>query len=235
MIGEDAGRLDAMGKAIRKLYGPAVEPLMAHVDEVLAHARRMVEPLPENPLHRAFERRTGGDRRKADRALLGPSFRAPAGVTKPVFYQHFPSKRALFIAVLEDVGGRLLAVLTDATSSAQTGRDRVAEGFTAYFRVVEDDRAAFRLLFGASARNDAEFADVVDDVLAAAADAVTTLIEIPGSEEHRLVLAHAVVGMAEGISRHALTDPDGPHDAEQLAHWVAELAWFGLRGVRADA
>lgn len=84
MIGEDASRLDAMGKAIRKLYGPAVEPLMAHVDEVLAHARRMVDPLPENPLHRAFERRTGGDRRKADRALLGPSFRAPAGVTRPV-------------------------------------------------------------------------------------------------------------------------------------------------------
>ena len=174
----------------------------------------------------------------ADRGFYATSMddlAAAAGITKPVFYQHFPSKRALFIAVLEDVGGRLLAVLTDATSSAQTGRDSVAEGFTAYFRFVEDDRAAFRLLFGASARNDAEFADVVDDVLAAAADAVTTLIEIPGSEEHRLVLAHAVVGMAEGISRHALTDPDGPHDAEQLAHWVAELAWFGLRGVRADA
>jgi hypothetical protein len=84
MVGEDAGRLEAMGKAIRKLYGPAVEPLMAHVDEVLTHARRMTEPLPDNPLHRAFERRSGGDRRKADRALLGPSFRAPSGMTKPV-------------------------------------------------------------------------------------------------------------------------------------------------------
>ena len=84
MIGEDAGRLEAMGKAIRKLYGPAVEPLMAHVDVVLGQAKRMTEPLPENPLHRAFERRTGGDRRKADRALLGPSFRAPAGVSMPV-------------------------------------------------------------------------------------------------------------------------------------------------------
>jgi len=84
MIGEDAGRLEAMGKAIRKLYGPAVEPLMAHVDEVLGQAKRMVEPLPENPLYRAFERRSGGDRRKADRALLGPSFRAPTGVTKPL-------------------------------------------------------------------------------------------------------------------------------------------------------
>jgi AcrR family transcriptional regulator len=157
-----------------------------------------------------------------------------AGVTKPVFYQHFSSKRALFVAVLEDVGGRLLEVLGKATSSAQTGRDRVAEGFAAYFRFVESDRAAFRLLFGASARNDAEFADVVDGVLEHAAAAVSTLIEIPGSAEHRLVLAHAVVGMAEGISRHALTDPDGSHDPEQLAHWVGELAWFGLRGVRSD-
>jgi len=84
MIGEDASRLEAMGKAIRKLYGSAVEPLMAHVDEVLGHAKRMVEPLPENPMHRAFERRTGADRRKSDRALLGPSFRAPSGVAKPV-------------------------------------------------------------------------------------------------------------------------------------------------------
>ena len=83
MIGEDAGRLEAMGKAIRKLYGPAVEPLMTHVDEVLGHARRMIEPLPENPLHRAFERRNGADRRRNDRTLLGPSFRAQAGAAKP--------------------------------------------------------------------------------------------------------------------------------------------------------
>ena len=157
-----------------------------------------------------------------------------AGVTKPVFYQHFSSKRELFVAVLENVGERLLAVLVEATSSVETGRARVEQGFAAYFRFVEGDRAAFRLLFGASARNDAEFADVVDNVLARAAAAVSTLIEIPGSPEHRLVLAHAVVGMAEGISRHALTDPDGPHNPEQLAHWVAELAWFGLRGVRSD-
>jgi AcrR family transcriptional regulator len=157
-----------------------------------------------------------------------------AGVTKPVFYQHFPSKRALFVAVLEDVGGRLLEVLTEATASVETGRARVEQGFSAYFRFVESDRAAFRLLFGASARNDPEFADVVDRVLTDIAAAVSTLIEIHGSDEHRQVLAHAVVGMAEGISRHALTDPDGPHDADQLANWVAELAWFGLRGVRSD-
>ena len=157
-----------------------------------------------------------------------------AGVTKPVFYQHFPSKRALFVSVLEDVGGRLLEVLTEATASAETGRDRVEQGFSAYFRFVENNRAPFRLLFGASARNDAEFADVVDRVLDDAAAAVSTLIAIHGSPEHRLVLAHALVGLAEGVSRHALAEPDGPHAADHLADWVAELAWFGLRGVRSD-
>jgi hypothetical protein len=86
MIGEDAGRLEAMGKAIRKLYGGAVEPLMLHVDEVLQQARRMIEPLPENPLHRALDRRSGGDRRRADRAQVGPSFRgaAPAPTVQPL-------------------------------------------------------------------------------------------------------------------------------------------------------
>jgi AcrR family transcriptional regulator len=157
-----------------------------------------------------------------------------AGVTKPVFYQHFASKRALFVAVLEDVGGRLMVVLSQATAGATTGRERVQEGFSAYFRFVESDRAAFRLLFGASARNDAEFADVVDRVLADVAAAVSTLIEIPGTAEHRSALAHALVGMAEGLSRHALTDPDTSLDPEQLAAWVAEMAWFGLRGVRRD-
>ena len=75
---------------------------------------------------------------------------------------------------------------------------------------------------------------MVDQVLDDAAAAVSTLIEIHGSHEHRMVLAHALVGIAEGVSRHALTDPDGTLDSDQLASWIAELAWFGLRGVRSE-
>ena len=74
-----------------------------------------------------------------------------------------------------------------------------------------------------SARNDPEFADVVDGVLASAAAAVSSLIEIQGSPEHRLVLAHAVVGISEGISRHALTDPDGPTTPTSLRTGLPSL------------
>src|SRR3954468_22035898 len=48
-----------------------------------------------------------------------------AGVTKPVLYQHFPSKRALYVELLEDVGNQMLARLTSATDRATTGRQRV--------------------------------------------------------------------------------------------------------------
>jgi AcrR family transcriptional regulator len=157
-----------------------------------------------------------------------------AGVTKPVIYQHFPSKRALFVAVLEDVSGRLLTVLDAASSRAGSGPGRVVLGFAAYFRFVESNRDAFRILFGASARNDPDFGRLVDRVLHDAASAVSFLIDIRVSSEHRMVLAHALVGMAEATSRHALAGGEALQDPDQLAQWVAELAWTGLRGLRVD-
>ena len=158
-----------------------------------------------------------------------------AGVTKPVLYQHFPSKRALFAELLDDVGRQLLDALGTATGAVETGRERVEAGFEAYYRFVIGNRAAFKLIFGASVRNDPEFALVADRVLHEAADVISALIEIEAEPEHRRVLAHALVGVAEATSRHALTDPDAPQpEPAQLARWVSELVWFGLRGVRAD-
>ena len=157
-----------------------------------------------------------------------------AGVTKPVLYQHFASKRALFTEVLDDVGGQLLTSLGTATAEATTGRDRVQAGFAAYFTFVTENEAAFRVLFGAAARNDPEFAAIVDRILEDVAEEISLLIEIPGTAEHRRVLAHAVIGIAEATSRDALTADGTSLEPDRLAAWVAELAWFGLRGVRAD-
>ena len=155
-----------------------------------------------------------------------------AGVTKPVLYQHFPSKKALYGELLEDTGRRLLDHLTRATSRATSGRERVEAGFRAYFQFAVGDRSSFRLLFGASIRSDPDFARTVDGVLRAAADTISDLIEIPASDEQRRVLASALVGMAEAVGRRALTEP--AVDGDELARWIAELAWFGLRGVRAE-
>jgi AcrR family transcriptional regulator len=157
-----------------------------------------------------------------------------AGVTKPVLYQHFRSKRALYVELLEQVGAQLLDELGRATSAAPSGREQVERGFAAYFRWVAINPSAFRLLFGTSLRRDAEFATIVEGVLSAAIEAVTPLIDIDGPPEQRAILANAIVGLAESTSRRALADGGEVENAEQLARWLAELTWFGLRGVRSD-
>ncbi len=157
-----------------------------------------------------------------------------AGVTKPVLYQHFSSKRALYVELLEEVGAELLAAIGSATTRATTGREQVEFGFQAYFRFVTENRSSFRLLFGASVRNDAEFARLTEQVIEEIARAISTLIDVEATAEHRRVLAHSLVGIAEATSRRVLTSPDAEAEPEKLARWLAEMAWFGLRGVRSD-
>jgi AcrR family transcriptional regulator len=157
-----------------------------------------------------------------------------AGVTKPVLYQHFPSKRALYRELLDDVDHQLTDRLVEATAGAASGRERVQEGFAAYFRYVTVHRAAFRLLFGASVRNDPEFAAVAEATIDRIAELIAELIDIEEADsDHRRTLAHAMVGMAEATSRRVVND-EGEDDPDRLARWLAEMAWFGLRGVRAD-
>ena len=154
-----------------------------------------------------------------------------AGVTKPVLYQHFRSKRDLYRQVLTDVGAQLLDAITKATTAAQSPRHQVELGFIAYFRFVEANEAAFRVLFGGGTRRDEEFAAQVAEVEGAIAEAIATLIDVEGlTNAQRRQLAHGLVGLAEGTSRVWMAEgADQP--ADDLARLLADLAWRGLRGV----
>jgi AcrR family transcriptional regulator len=158
-----------------------------------------------------------------------------AGVTKPVLYQHFPSKRALYVELLEETGRQLLSTLAEATAQAGSLRERVELGFGAYFRFAVGNRSAFLFLLDTSLRSDPEFARIVDEILDAAAETIATLIELPAPDAQRQMLANAIVGMAESVGRRALRDPNAVVDGDRLARWISEIAWFGLRGVRIES
>jgi AcrR family transcriptional regulator len=165
-----------------------------------------------------------------------------AGVTKPVLYQHFDSKRELYLELLDDVGSHLVAAVTAAVGGASGPRQRVEAGFAAYFDFVTQQTNAFRLLFGGGARRDEEFNDAVrrvEDVMAAA---VAALIETDISADHRQLLGYGIVGLAEVSSRQwasarlvdELDDEERAAEAVRLSRRVSELAWAGLRGVHRD-
>jgi AcrR family transcriptional regulator len=154
-----------------------------------------------------------------------------AGVTKPVLYQHFASKRELYLALLQEEGARLLNAISKATASAGSPRAQVEQGFGAYFQWVADDHEAFLLLFGSGARRDEEFAEEVRRVEEAIAAAIAPLIQADIDIDHQRALAYGLVGLAEGASRHQV-QLGTPFNPDRLARQLADMAWFGLRGVR---
>jgi len=153
-----------------------------------------------------------------------------AGVTKPVLYQHFASKEALFEAVLAHVGDVLRTSIEASVAPAEGPRERVEKGFQAYFEFLRDRREAARVLFGEARRTDESISAEADRAVQSIADMVTDLIEVEGLDRPaREVLANAIVGLAEGAGRHWARHHD-EISAERLASLVAELAWAGLRG-----
>ena len=68
-----------------------------------------------------------------------------AGVSKPVLYQHFPSKRALYIALVDEATEELQRRVTSALEGTTDNRARVRGAISAFFEFCEDQR--FRLLF----------------------------------------------------------------------------------------
>ena len=169
-----------------------------------------------------------------------------AGVTKPLVYQHFSSKRALYLELVDSVAQDLLVAIGEATSTAAGPRQQVEGGFAAYFRMMVSHEAAFRLLYGRDHAGDEELGDALRRVEDAIAEAIDPLIDAGLSPEHRHLLAYAVVGMAEGASREwiarragsngaAITDAARlEREALRLAARMADLAWAGLRSVHAD-
>ena len=154
---------------------------------------------------------------------------AEAGVTKPVLYQHFPSKRELFHELIRDVARRLRSDVTDAIGAATSPHDMVRRGMRAVFTFVDERPEEFRLLFGEGVRSDEAFAVEVRGFERSMADAIAELIDIEGIEPAgRLALAFGIVGLAEASARHWSLGGSGLSLDEVVEH-VSDLAWHGLR------
>lgn len=158
-----------------------------------------------------------------------------AGVTKPVLYQHFTSKRELFVELLAQIGTDLRETISKATSNAGGPRQQIEHGFRAYFMFANEYTSAFTVLFGSGARRDPEFASFATAVEQSIADTVSELIVVEGEPaEHGLLLASSIVGMTEAATRYWLAHSRKP-DVDTLAEQISQLAWSGMRGIRNPA
>jgi AcrR family transcriptional regulator len=170
-----------------------------------------------------------------------------AGVTKPVLYQHFGSKRTLFLELLETVGQRLLQEVAAQAAAAPDPYHQVLAGFRAYLRFVLERTSAFQLVFGSGARLSDEFAEAVRHLEGSIATTIAGFIEADIDGEHRDLLGYAIVGLGEVTARRWVTERDDanrdpatrprldPAEAETMAVRLADLVWAGLRALPGGA
>lgn len=154
-----------------------------------------------------------------------------AGVTKPVLYRHFASKRDLYLAVLEDCCDRLATAVVKATASAPSPHQQVEWGFRAYFEFVAGSQAAFTIMFADSSAIDPELHEPVRRLEANLSVAIADLIHADIDDPHRQLLSAGIVAMAEGMGQHCLAERL-TIEPDRLAQQAADLAWAGLRGVK---
>lgn len=156
-----------------------------------------------------------------------------AGVTKPILYDHFPSKRELYLALLEaDLAG-LKQRLDDGLESSRGNRERIRASFQAYFDFVDDHAEGFRLLMQEAVGGEREFRDMVfrfrDEIL----ESVTEVIarESKGKLDRKEAgdVALGLIGMAETAAQR---DPGAPKEQRRrTVDTLVRLAWRGITGL----
>lgn len=162
-----------------------------------------------------------------------------AGVTKPLLYQHFNSKRDLYLELVDSFAQTVLDAIGKATAAAHGPRQQVEDGFAAYFHLLRERTAAFRLLFASDVQNDRELSRARRRVENSLAEDIDGLIDAGLDPDHRRLLGYAVVGIVDGASRHFVRsrsheDAIEPEEVDRLAQRLADLAWAGLRAVHRD-
>jgi AcrR family transcriptional regulator len=158
-----------------------------------------------------------------------------AGVSKPVLYQHFPSKLELYLALLDQHAERLVDRVREALASTSDNKARVAASVAAYFDFVDgegtDGEGAFRLVFESDLRNDPAVKARVEAMTQGCVDAIAETIahDTGYRAEEAQLLSIGLSGLMEVGARWWLTSPDRI-PKERAVELLLGLAWRGISG-----
>jgi AcrR family transcriptional regulator len=154
-----------------------------------------------------------------------------ANVSKPVLYQHFPSKLELYLAVLDLHIDSLVFAIQKAIASNRENSSRVAATVEAYFGFIDSEGEAFRLLFESDMNLEPQVRERLNRMTydCAAAESEVISIDTGLGKEESMMLAVGIIGTVQTTARHWL-DRDGKIDRQRATELVMNLIWRGISG-----
>ena len=154
-----------------------------------------------------------------------------AKVSKPVLYQHFPSKLDLYLAVLDLHIDSLVFAIQKAIAANRDNSARVAAIVEAYFGFIDSEGEAFRLLFESDMNVEPQVRERLNRMTYDCAAAISAVISIDTGlgKEESMMLAVGIIGTVQTSARHWL-DRDGKIDRRRATELVMNLIWRGISG-----
>jgi AcrR family transcriptional regulator len=155
-----------------------------------------------------------------------------AGVSKPVLYQHFPSKLDLYLALLDQSCDRLVEVLEEALASTDDNADRVIATVAAFYEFISSESGDFRFVFESDLTADGAVQQRLSRVNAEISDAIAGVIADDTSlpPPQAKLLAVSLVGIAQVSARYWISSGTSAITLEEAKHLVSNLAWRGISG-----
>lgn len=156
-----------------------------------------------------------------------------AGVTKPILYDHFPSKRELYLALLESDLANLQKRLAEGLENSRGNRERIRASFQTYFDFVDEHAEGFRLLMQEAVGGDRHFSDLVfkfrDEVLGKVTEVLVRESKGNLDRERAEDVALGLIGMAETVAQR--NPGASKEDRSRTVDTLVRLAWRGITGL----
>jgi AcrR family transcriptional regulator len=153
-----------------------------------------------------------------------------AGVTKPILYDHFNTKEALYLALLDADAAALEKRVRSALSARTGNRERIRASFQAYFDFVDEHAEGFRMVMkevvGEQDTFRSEVGVVRERILAEVSELIARESKGRIARRDADTVALGLVGMVETVAQR---DPGGrKEDRARAVDTLVSLAWRGI-------
>ncbi|GGH59806.1 TetR/AcrR family transcriptional regulator [Rothia aerolata] len=159
-----------------------------------------------------------------------------ADVTKPVLYQHFKSKRDLYLAVLDEQIDEMVKQVVTPLYATESNRARVEGALGAFFEFCRTCPQSYRLIFESDIQSDIGVQDRLNRLHHKIAEHIAGILGPNAGLGHAeaVLLSRSLTGMVISATEQAIKNGASADELAQVERLVFRLAWGGISIIDED-